>query len=109
MPISLEALGRRGPRAAVAAAAPAALAFIGWLALLWRITGDPLAVLTAEANWGLAPALPFEAFADLFDPRVYGFPYIVLGATLLIGLLVALSWRVLRPSLAAYATVAFLI
>lgn len=109
IPIAVEAFVRSGPRAALAAAAPAVVAFIGWLAVLWRITGDPLAILTAEANWGLAPSLPLEAFADLFDPRVYGFPYIVLGTTLLIGLLVLLSWRVLRPSLASYATVAFLI
>ena len=109
VPIAIEAFQRSGPRAALAAAAPAGVAFIAWLAVLWRITGDPTAILTAEANWGLAPALPFEAFADLFDPRVYGFPYIVLGSTLLIGALVVLSWRLLRPSLAAYATVVFLI
>jgi hypothetical protein len=109
VPIAIEAFQRSGPRAALAAAAPAAIAFIGWLAVLWRITGDPKAILTAEANWGLAPSLPFEAFADLFDPNVYGFPYIVLASTLLTGALVVLSWRVLRPSLAAYATVAFLI
>jgi hypothetical protein len=40
---------------------------------------------------------------------VYGFPYLVLGLTLIIGALVVLSWRFLRPSLAAYATVVFLI
>jgi len=109
VPIAIEAFQRSGPRAALAAATPVAVAFIGWLAVLWRITGDPMAILTAEANWGLAPSLPFEAFADLFDPRVYGFPYIVLGSTLLVGILVLLSWRLLRPSLAAYATVAFLV
>ena len=109
IPIAIEAFQRSGPRAALAAAVPIAVAFVGWLAVLWRITGDPLATLTAEANWGLAPSLPFEAFADLFDPRVYGFPYIVFGSTVLIGLLVVLSWRLLRPSLAAYATIAFLI
>jgi len=53
--------------------------------------------------------VPFEAFTDLFDPKVYGFPYFVLGFTLFIGALVILSWRFLRPSLAAYATVVFLI
>ena len=109
LPIAIEAFGRSGPRAALASAMPAAAALIGWLAVLWRITGDPKAILTAEANWGVGPSLPFEAFTDLFDPRVYGFPYIVLGSTLLIAVLVLLSWRLLRPSLAAYATVVFLI
>jgi mannosyltransferase PIG-V len=109
LPIAIEAFQRSGLRAAVVSATPAAAALVGWLAVLWRITGDPNAILTAEANWGVGPSLPFEAFADLFDPQVYGFPYIVLGSTLLIGVLVVLSWRLLRPSLAAYATVVFLI
>src|SRR5439155_1524133 len=82
-----------------------AVALVGWLVVLWRITGDPKAILTAEANWGVGPSVPFEAFTDLFDPKVYGFPYFVLGFTLFIGTLVILSWRFLRPSLAAYATV----
>ena len=109
LPIAIEAYRRSGLRTAVAAAAPAAVALVGWLVVLWRITGDPKAILTAEANWGVGPSVPFEALIDLFDPRVYGFPYVVLGATLLVGVLVALSWRYLRPSLAAYGTVVFLI
>jgi hypothetical protein len=109
VPLAIEAYRRSGLRAALAAAAPAAVALVGWLVVLWRITGDPKAILTAEANWGVGPSVPFEAFTDLFDPKVYGFPYFVLGFTLLIGVLVLLSWRFLRPSLAAYATVVFLI
>jgi hypothetical protein len=109
LPIAIEAYQRSGLRAAIASAAPAGIALVGWLAVLWRITGDPKAILTAEANWGVGPSVPFEAFIDLFDSRVYGFPYVVLGATLLVGVLVVLSWRFLRPSLAAYATVVFLI
>ena len=109
IPIAIEALQRSGPRAAFGSAAPAAFALVGWLGVLWRVTGDPNAILTAEANWGVGPSLPLEAFADLFDPKVYGFPYIVLGSTLFIAALVVLSWRFLRPSLAAYATIVFLI
>jgi hypothetical protein len=109
LPIAIEAYQRSGVRAAIASAAPAAVALVGWLVLLWRITGDPKAILTAEANWGVGPSIPFEAFFDLFDPHVYGFPYFVLGSTLFVAALVLLSWRVLRPSLAAYATVVFLI
>ena len=109
LPIAVEAFQRSGPRAAMASAAPAAVALFAWMGVLWRVTGDPKAVLTAEANWGVGPSVPFRAFTDLFDPNVYGFPYIVLGSTLFIGVLVAISWRLLRPSLAAYATVVFLI
>jgi hypothetical protein len=109
LPIAIEAYQRSGVRAAIASAAPAALALVGWLVLLWRVTGDPKAILTAEANWGVGPSVPFAAILDLFDPSVYGFPYLVLGLTLIVGALVVLSWRLLRPSLAAYATVVFLI
>ena len=109
LPIAIEAYRRSGPRAAIATAAPAAVALVAWLVVLWRVTGDPKAILTAEANWGVGPSLPFEAFTDLFDPKVYGFPYFVLGFTLFMGALVLFSWRFLRPSLAAYATVVFLI
>jgi hypothetical protein len=109
LPIAIEAYRRSGPRAALAAATPAVFALVGWLVVLWRITGDPKAILTAEANWGVGPSLPFAAFTDLFNPNVYGFPYFVLGFSLLIGALVVLSWRFLEPSLAAYATVVFLI
>jgi hypothetical protein len=109
LPIAIEAYRRSGPRAALAAATPAVFALVGWLVVLWRITGDPKAILTAEANWGVGPSLPFAAFTDLFNPNVYGFPYFVLGFSLLIGALVVLSWRFLKPSLAAYATVVFLI
>jgi len=109
VPIAIEAYRKSGLRAAIAAAAPSSAALVAWLLVLWRITGDPKAILTAEANWGVGPSLPFHAFIDLFDPTVYGFPYFVLGFTLFIGALVVFSWRLLRPSLAGYGTVVFLI
>ncbi len=109
LPIAIEAYQRSGLRAALAAAAAPVIALVGWLVVLWRVTGDPKAVLTAQANFGAGPSIPFQAFGDLLDPRVYGFPYVVLGLTLFIGALVLLSWRSLRPSLAAYATLVFLI
>jgi mannosyltransferase PIG-V len=109
LPIAIEAYQKSGVRAALGSAAPAGLALVGWLLVLWRITGDPKAILTAEANWGVGPSIPFAAFFDLFNPHVYGFPYFVLGSTLFVGALVLISWRSLRPSLAAYATVVFLI
>jgi len=109
LPIAIEAFRRTGARGALATATWAPAAFIAWLAVLWRMTGDQKALFTAEANWGTRPAVPLQAFADLFDPSVYGFPYFVLAFTVLIGALVIVAWRILRPSLAAYATVVFLI
>src|SRR5438309_4119398 len=108
VPLAIEGFQRSGARGAVASAIWAPVAFIAWLGVLWRITGDPMALFTAEANWGVHPASPLQAFADLFDPNVYGFPYFVLALTLFIGALVVLTWRFLRPSLAAYASVVFL-
>jgi hypothetical protein len=109
LPLAIEAIQQRANLRALLAAVlpPAALAT--WLAILWRITGDPFALLTAQKSWGTGPSLPFKGFVDLLDPNVYGFPYFVAAFTLFIGALVVLSWRVLRPSLAAYATLVFLI
>src|SRR2546428_697330 len=109
LPIAIEAFRRIGARGALATATWAPAAFIAWLAVLWRMTGDQKALFTAEANWGTRPAVALQAFADLFDPSMYGFPYFVLALTVLIGALVIVAWRILRPSLAAYATVVFLI
>ena len=109
LPIAIEALRQSHVRAGLASAAVAPAALVAWLLALWRITGDPRAVLTAEESWGVRPALPTQAFADLFDPRVYGFPFFVLFSTIFVAVLVALSWRTLRPSLAAYGTIVFLV
>ena len=109
LPLAMEALRRPVAVRGLASALLAPAAFFAWLAVLWLITGDPRALLTAQAQWGSRPGLPVQAFADLFDPATYGFPYVVLALTILIGALVVISWRVLRPSLAAYATVVFLV
>lgn len=109
LPLAMEALRRPVAIRGLAATLLAPAAFFAWLAVLWLITGDPGALLTAQAQFGSRPGLPLQAFADLFDPAIYGFPYVVLALTLLIGALVVVSWRVLRPSLAAYATVVFLV
>src|SRR5207245_8905589 len=82
--------------------------FAAWLGALWRLSGDPLAYLDAQASYGRRPAVPLGAFTDLADPAVYGDPWIVIALTLLTAALVAVGWRVLRPSLAAYATIFFL-
>ena len=109
LPLAMEALRRPVAVRGLAATLLAPAAFFAWLAVLWLITGDPRALLTAQAQWGRHFSLPLQAFADLFDPAIYSFPYFVLAFTVLIGALVVISWRVLRPSLAAYATVVFLV
>ena len=109
LPLAMEALRRPVAVRGLAATLLAPAAFFAWLAVLWLITGDPRALLTAQAQWGGRPGLSLQAFADLFDPAIYGFPYFVFALTVLIGALVVISWRVLRPSLAAYATVVFLV
>jgi hypothetical protein len=110
LPLAMEALRRPVALRGLASTLLAPATFFLWLGVLWLISGDPLALRTAQAYfWTGRPGLSLQVFADLFDPAVYGFPYFVLAFTVLIGALVAISWRVLRPSLAAYATVAFLV
>ena len=109
LPLAMEALRRPVALRGLAATMLAPATFFAWLAVLWLITGDPRALLTAQAQWGGRPGLSLQVFVDLFDPAVYSFPYFVIAFTVLIGALVVISWRVLRPSLAAYATAVFLV
>ena len=99
LPLAMEALRRPIAVRGLASTLLAPAAFFAWLAVLWLITGDPRALLTAQAQWGGRPGLSLQEFADLFDPAIYGFPYFVFAPTVLIGALVVISWRVLRPSL----------
>lgn len=108
-PLAVEALRRPVSFRGLAATLLAPATFLAWLAVLWLITGDPRALLTAQAQWGTRSGLSLQVFADLFDPAVYSFPFFVMAFTVFIGGLVVISWRVLRPSLAAYGTVAFLV
>ncbi len=109
LPLVIEAIRRGEGLRALGAVASAPATFFAWLAVLWRMTGDPLALLTAQASWGSRPSLPGQAFVDLFDRSVYGFPFFVLAFTIVIGVLTVFGWRVLAPSLAAYATAIFLV
>jgi Gpi18-like mannosyltransferase len=106
LPLAVELVTqrRRDLAGLVAVALPIA-SFAGWMAVLWRMTGDPLAFFTAQAAYRRQAALPFEAFADLFDPATYGNPILIIAFGGLVAILVVLSWRVLRPSLAVYGTV----
>ena len=80
-------------RSTVLATALAPLAFIGWAGYLWAISGDPLNVVHVYAAWGSQARSPIDAFGDLFDPRIYGFPWVVLGLLVLFVALIAVAWR----------------
>jgi hypothetical protein len=62
--IALERGGRRLP--ALAAAALPGVGLAVHAALLWRVTGDPLAVFHAQAAWGRALTTPWQT---LLQPR----------------------------------------
>ena len=117
LPLAIEAYRRSGLRAALAAAAPAAVALVGWLVVLWRITGDPKAILTAEA---------FHVRSDVTGRHIVAVPHSTPEGTMRIrafrsesplsswasvqfGPAAATRVNAWRPSLAAYATVVFLI
>lgn len=101
IPLVLEA--RHHGRPALAAAAVPIAAAGAWLIAI----GGPGRFLAAHALFGRRPALAGSAFADLFDPAIYGDPWIVLGTTVFIGVLTIATWRVLAAPLAALATAYF--
>jgi hypothetical protein len=80
-------------RPSILAVGLAPLAFFAWAAYLWAISGDPLQVVHVYAAWGSHARSPIAAFADLFDPRIYGFPWVVLGLLVLFIGLIAVAWR----------------
>lgn len=85
---------RHGPSAtAIVAIALAPLAFVAWTVYLWSISGDPLNVVHVYGAWGSGVRSPLATLGDLFDPTVYGFPWIVLGLFALFVVLVAIVWR----------------
>src|SRR2546425_40112 len=100
----LAAQRRRDLAGTLSVAVPVA-AFLVWMAVLWRMTGDPLAFFSAQAAYGRSATVPLQAFTDLFDPAAYGNPLFIVAFGGLVAILVALSWRSLRTSLAVYGTV----
>lgn len=95
--------GQRVGADVLAVAAPA-VAFGGWQAYLYAVTGDPLQALTAQEAYLRRPTAPWDAVAALFDGRTYSDPWSVLALLVLMSALVVASWRLLSPGLAAYAT-----
>jgi hypothetical protein len=81
--------------------APAA--FLAWLAYMYSVTGDPLAVIHGYTS-GFTPRGPLQSVTDLFDPTVYPFPWIVGASFVLFCALAVWCWRVTDAGLALYAT-----
>ncbi|HYY89430.1 MAG TPA: mannosyltransferase family protein [Chloroflexota bacterium] len=94
--------------------------FVAWQGYLWALTGDPLAMPHASEQWGRRLTPPWEmlryylslkywtayvgsggALADDRNP-------IDLSATISLGVLVLLSWRLRRRSLAVLASALYL-
>jgi len=93
---------------ALVALLPAPLALAAWLTYLYALTGDPVALVHGY-TLGFAPRAPGQAVADLFDPAVYGFPWLVAGSFALFLALVVVSYRVVAIEHALYATAMLLI
>jgi len=105
------ALWRRRDAIRLGDVVPLALApgaFVAWVAYLYVVTGDPLAVIHGYTS-GFTPRQPLQAFTDLLDPAVYGFPWLVAGLFALFVMLVVLAWRATPAGLAAYATAMMLV
>ena len=79
-----------------------------WVAYLYSVTGDPLAIVHGYTS-GFTPRQPLQAFTDLLDPSVYGFPWFVGGLFALFVALTVLCWRRVSAMFAAYATLMMLV
>jgi Mannosyltransferase (PIG-V) len=94
--------------------------FAVWQAYYWALTGDPLAMPHASAEWGRNLTAPWDMLRYYFSIK-YWTAYVASGgavtsdrspidilSVLLLGGLVALSWRLRPRSLGLLATVLYL-
>ena len=88
-------------------------AFLAWMAFMWLQTGDPLAMVHAQALWHRNLMPPWQTFQYFFSARIDWFTFksnhsgLDLLFTLAYGALVALSWRLKRKSLPLFATLLY--
>jgi Mannosyltransferase (PIG-V) len=103
---------RVGPQIAWLGLIPAA--FVAWMAYMWLQTGDPLAMIHAQALWHRNLMPPWQTFHNFFSARIDWFTFksnhsgLDLLFTLGYGVLVALAWRLKRKSLPLFATLLYL-
>lgn len=118
LPLAIEAYlrwrssGRWRWSPVVAIAAP--LVAVGaWMLYLDATFRDPLAFLHAQKGWDRSLELPWDTFLHFFDGRLTlasGLHSVTdLGFTLFGLAMVGLSWKLLRPSYAAYCTALMLV
>ncbi len=86
----------RSWRRALVLCGPAAVAVLGWSAVCWERTGDPLVFLTAKEDW---PEVTIKAFALAPWDFDYVFPHLflaagALGALFLVRKRIPVSWTV---------------
>ncbi len=102
-------LGRGSLRALALGLIP--MGFLVWVALLYRISGDPWLFLKTQSAWGRSIAAPWNVLANFFDgPLVlHGTDHSLLdlGFTILFCILIYLAWGRIRPSYVLYATLHF--
>jgi hypothetical protein len=89
------------------------IAFLGWAAYLYHLSGDPLLVSRVGTPWNRQLMPPWQTFQNFFNaPLDLGSEYhspIDLGFTLLFFVLVIIAWRAMRWSYALFASTAFLV
>ena len=88
--IALERGGRRLP--ALAAAALPGLGLAVHAALLWRVTGDPLALFHAQAAWGRSLAAPWQTLLHPRDFHAWLGPVEAVSLGLVAALSAGLLW-----------------
>jgi len=103
---------RVGPQIAWLALIPAA--FVAWMAFMYFQTGDPLAMVHAQALWHRTLMPPWQTFGNFFSGKIDWLTFnsnhsgLDLLFTLGYGALVAMSWRLKRKSLPIFATLLYL-
>ena len=113
LPLAIEYLAQRGWRLrdirldAVAVALPL-VAHGLWLGYLALTTGDPFASYAAQAMWGRRLVPPWVTIANFFAPGAAVARLDLIYPAVML-LLVIASWKLLRPSYAAYAVLFYLL
>jgi hypothetical protein len=90
---------------------------LAWQAYLFQVTGDPLVMRHAQDGFARSIELPWQVFTDLVQTLVtppltlskLGHKGLDASVTLVVALLVVLTWRLRWTSLAIFASVLFLI
>jgi hypothetical protein len=87
---------------------------LAWMGYMWVQVGDPLAMIHAQALWHRTLMPPWQTFQNFFSGKVDWLTFksnhsgLDLLFTLFYGVLVAMTWRLKRKSLALFATLLYL-